>query len=272
MSKSSYRNFSGDAAELYEQVFVPAIATPVSVELMGASKLVPGERVLDVACGTGLIARLAAAIVGPEGSVTGVDLAPDMVEVARTIDAGGGAPIEWREGDAAALPFADESFDVVLCQMGIMFMDDVETALTEMMRVLSPGGRIVLNTPGRMQPAFAVMQQAISDQLDPALGGFVAKVFSMPDPVGLGDLLRRCGFAEVESRLYTADLDLPGPRDFLWEYIDITPMGPLVAGAPDAAKEAMERQVVEGWEPLLVDGRARFAQPMVLAVGVRPAR
>ena len=91
MTTVSYRNFTGTGAENYQRYFVPAIATPVSVDLLRTADLQPGERVLDVACGTGLIARLAAEQVGPTGSVTGVDIAPDMIDVAKATPAPVGA-------------------------------------------------------------------------------------------------------------------------------------------------------------------------------------
>jgi 2-polyprenyl-3-methyl-5-hydroxy-6-metoxy-1,4-benzoquinol methylase len=82
MTSVTYRSFTGTAAENYERYFAPAIATPVSAGLLTAAALQPGERVLDVACGTGLIARVAAERVGRNGSVTGIDITPDMIDVA----------------------------------------------------------------------------------------------------------------------------------------------------------------------------------------------
>ena len=89
--------------------------------------------------------------------MTGVDLAPDMIAVAKTVPAGG-APITWQEADAASLPLPDELYDVALCQMGLMFMEDRAAALREAHRVLTPGGRIVINTPGRIHPLFETME------------------------------------------------------------------------------------------------------------------
>jgi ubiquinone/menaquinone biosynthesis C-methylase UbiE len=268
MTRATYRHYSGTAAELYQSFFVPAIATPVSHELLRAAALRPGERVLDVACGTGVVTRAAAEQVGPTGAVTGIDIAPDMLAVAEAVPAGG-APISWQEADAASLPLPDELYDVGLCQMGLMFMDDRAGVLHELRRVLAPGGRVVVNTPGRIQPLFEVMERAIADNLDPALGAFVSAVFSLHDPSALADLLRQAGFSDVTAKEYTATFDLPGPVDFLWNYIDLTPMGPIVSEAPDAARTAMERQVVEAWTPSVVGGRLPVEQPMALASGVR---
>ena len=269
MTSATYRHYSGTAAQLYESFFVPAIAAPVSVELLRRAELKPGARVLDVACGTGVVTRAAAEQVGPTGSVTGIDIAPDMIAVAKTIPAGG-APITWEEADAASLPLPGAFSDVGLCQMGLMFMEDQAGALGELHRVLRPGGRVVINTPGRIQPLFSAMERAIAQNLDPALGAFVSAVFSMHDPSVLAKGLHRAGFADVESKEYTATFDLPGPAEFLWNYINLTPMGPLVADAPEDAKAAMEHQIVEAWTPSLVNGRIRVEQPMALAWGVRP--
>ena len=265
----SYRDLTGTAAENYERYFVPAIGTPASADLLRAAELKPGERVADVACGTGVVARLAAAQVGPTGSVVGVDLAPDMIEVARSVPTSAGPAIDWQVGDAEELPLDDASCDVVLCQMGLMFMADQPAAVAEMRRVLVPGGRVVVSTPGRIQPPFELMEHAIVEHLDPELGGFVRAVFAMPDPEVVGGLLRDAGFRDVAASEETTALDLPDPASFLWQYINLSPMAPFVDPAPEAAKVAMEEQVVATWEPFVVDGRTRFDQPIVVARGTR---
>ncbi len=262
----SYRTFTGTGAENYQRYFVPAIATPVAGDLLRTAELRAGERVADIACGTGVVTRLAAEQVGPTGTVTGVDVAPDMIDVAKATPSSG-AHIEWHVADAAALPIPDASVDAVLCQMGLMFMEDRTGALAEMRRVLAPGGRIVVNTPGAIQPTFELMEQAITEHINPDLGGFVRAVFSMHDPDVLADLLRGAGLHDVEVTVSPATLQLPGPAEFLWQYINLTPMGPFVAEASDDAKAAMEAQVVESWQPFVVDGRTPVEQPMVIASG-----
>jgi 2-polyprenyl-3-methyl-5-hydroxy-6-metoxy-1,4-benzoquinol methylase len=267
MTTASYRNFTGTGAENYQRYFVPAIATPVSAGLLDVAALHEGERVLDVACGTGVIARLAAAQVGNTASVTGVDVAPDMIDIAKATPVAGGADIDWHVSDAASLPLADGSYDVVLCQMALMFMEDRAAALAEMHRVLAPGGRVVVNTPGAIQPVFELMEQAIVQHISPELGGFVRAVFSMHDPEALVTLLQGSGLRDVSATVSTATLRLPTPAEFLWQYVNLTPMGPFVAEAPETAQAAMERQVVESWQPFVVDGETRVEQPMVIAFG-----
>lgn len=270
MSTATYRSsFSGTAAENYQRYFVPTIATAVSAELLRTADLKAGERVVDVACGTGLIARLAAERVGPTGSVTGVDIADEMIDVAKSVEAVAEPRIDWHVADAKALPLPDESYDVATCQMGLMFMEDRSGALGEIRRVLVPGGRIVVNTPGRIQPVFQHMEEAIVEHIDPDLGVFVHAVFSMHDPEMLTSLLGDAGFQDVSAAETIATLRLPAPAEFLWQYINLTPMGSFVAQASEAARSAMEQQVVERWQPFVVDGGIVVEQPMIVATGRR---
>jgi ubiquinone/menaquinone biosynthesis C-methylase UbiE len=268
MSTATYRSsFSGTAAENYQRYFVPTIATAVSEELLRTADLKTGERVVDIACGTGLIARLAAERVGPTGSVTGVDVAAEMIDVARSVAAVPEPRIEWHVADAKALPLPDESCDVATCQMGLMFMEDRSGALAETRRVLVPGGRIVVNTPGRIQPLFEQLEEAIVQHIDADLGVFVRAVFSMDQPEMLASLLNDAGFNEVSAVETNATLRLPAPVEFLWQYIHLTPMGPFVAKASDEARSAMEQQVVERWQPYVADGGMVVEQPMIVATG-----
>lgn len=269
MSTVSYRDFTGTAAENYQRYFVPSIATPVSAGLLDTADLREGERVLDVACGTGVIARLAAERIGPSGTVTAIDVSPDMIHVARSISPAASPAIEWHVGDASSLPFDDGAFDAVLCQLGLMFMADRAAAVAEMCRVLAPGGRVVVSTPGSIQPPFVVLEQAVVEHISADLGGFVRAVFSMHDPDAVAGLLRDAGLRDVRSSASPVPLRLPAPAEFLWQYINVTPMGPFVAKASEAARAAMERQAVEAWQRDVVDGTLRVDQPMVVAVGRR---
>lgn len=129
-----------EAAAVYEDLFVPALFQEWANRVADAARLKPGDRVLDVACGTGVLARAAAARVSPGGSVVGLDVNPGMLSVAARVAPG----IEWRQGAAESIPYEDSSFNAVVSQFGLMFFSDRQAALREMVRVLAPGGHLAV--------------------------------------------------------------------------------------------------------------------------------
>ena len=266
MSSVSYRHFTGTAAENYQRDFVPLIATPVSKDLLRMADLQPGEHVLDVACGTGHVTRAAAERVGDTGTVTGIDIAPDMIEVAKSVPVPAGASVEWQISDAAALPIPDASADVALCQMGLMFMEDRPAAVAEMRRVLEPSGRLVINTPGRIPPFFEALERATrrADQRRSRRlrqRGLLACTTPMTSPVCFaGPDCVTC-----PRSVLTTTLRLPAPAEFLWQYIGLTPMAAFIEQAPRAAKSALERQFVDEAQEHVVDGVTVVDLPMVVA-------
>ncbi|SEV99553.1 Ubiquinone/menaquinone biosynthesis C-methylase UbiE [Aliiroseovarius sediminilitoris] len=230
----------------YERYFVSAIGQPIAEDLIAAAQLQPGEQVLDVACGTGIVARLAARHVAPTGTVTGADINPGMIAEAKR--ACEDFPnIDWHEADAAALPMPDDSFDVVLCQMGLQFFPAKLPTLKEMRRVLRPGGRVLVNTPGPMPALFSVIRDAVSRYVGPKSAGFLDAVFSVHDPDEYTELLRSAGFRHMNVRRAEKALELPPPGDFLWQYLQSTPIGADVFNKTDADERAtLEAHVRKG--------------------------
>ncbi|MGB8608876.1 methyltransferase domain-containing protein [Bradyrhizobium sp.] len=145
MNQQGQWQVAGSAPEVYERELVPAVFgawAPILVELAEPR---PSERVLDVACGTGVVARIAATRVGPTGTVVGIDLNPGMLSLARSLvsrDSRSGGQLQWQEASADKLPFPDGSFNVVYCQLGLQFFADRPAALREMRRVLGTEGRL----------------------------------------------------------------------------------------------------------------------------------
>ncbi len=167
------------AAEVYEEFFVPALFGAWAAPLCDRACLRQGKGVLDVACGTGVLARGAEKRVGPTGSVAGLDPSPGMLAVACRR-----APlIEWHAGTAERLPFEDRSFDAVLCQFGLMFFEDRARGLREMWRVLRPGGRLVVAVWDRIEhaPGYA----ALASLLHHLFGAEAER--ALHAPFGLGD-------------------------------------------------------------------------------------
>lgn len=249
----SFKQQSGNAAENYERYFVPTIGRPFATAWLDAAGLQPGERVLDVACGTGVVTRLAAERVGPNGAVAGLDINPAMLAVARTVPSSGPS-IEWHEASAESLPLADGSFDVVLSSLGLQFVPDKASALREMRRVLAPHGRLAIATVGPTPPLFAILEQALARHVKPEVAAFMRAVFSLHEPQELEKLASGAGFRDVEVRSKALTLTLPGAAEFLWQYVHSTPLATAVAQIDDVGRAALERDVVTGWRSFVKDG------------------
>jgi ubiquinone/menaquinone biosynthesis C-methylase UbiE len=240
---------------------VPAIGAPVARDLIEVAALRPGERVLDVACGTGVVTRLAAERVGREGTIAGSDISRDMLAVARA-SAPPEASIAWYETGAEAMPLADAAFDVVLCQMGLQFFSNKLAALREMARVLAPGGRLVLNVPGPTPRLLSIMADGLSRTVGDKAASFVHLVFSLHDPDELRSLFVGAGFRDVQIQTAQRTLRLPPPEQFLWQYLHSTPLIQAVAKLDDGRREALERYVCGRWMEHVVDGALELSVPM----------
>lgn len=148
-------------SELYDTYWVPSVLAGFAREL--AERVTPGERVLDLACGTGLVAAQVAARAGPSTRVVGLDPSADFLQTARAKPLPG-APIEWIEGSAEYLPFERASFDVVLCHQGLQYVADREQTFREVKRVLRPGGRLHAGVWAKAadQPAFGFFEESLA--------------------------------------------------------------------------------------------------------------
>ncbi len=262
--QNSFRHFSGSAPENYERFFVPVIAAPLATNLIDIATLRVGERVLDVACGTGVVARLAAERVGATGTVAGIDLNPGMLEVARSVTPPS-MVVEWHQSSAEAMPLPDEAFDVVLCQLGLQFMPDKPAALREMKRVLAPGGRLIINVAGPKPRVMAILAEALAHHINPEISAFVDMVFSLHDPGELQHLISGAGFREVAIQSDTWTLRLPAPEEFLWQYVESTPLADAVAQVDDPTRAALERDVVAKWQAFAEDGTLTLQVGVVVA-------
>ena len=171
-------------AEIYEEQFVPALFRPFAGAVADAAHIESSSRVLDVACGTGALTAVAAQRAGASGSVFGLDCNAAMLTVARRKP----LAVQWIEGCAEVLPFADGEFDAVVSQFGLMFFDDRAQALREMQRVLRPGGRLAVAVCDAVEhsPGYA----ALAGLLLRLFGRRVADAFRAPFAIGDPELLR----------------------------------------------------------------------------------
>lgn len=202
------------AAEMYQQHLVPTMFVPWARVLVKRAGLRAGEQVLDVACGTGAVARQAAEVVGRGGRVAALDLNPAMLAVARTVPHPEGAGIAWHRGSAQDLPFADETFDAVCCQQGLQFFPDPALALREMRRVLAPGGRTALLVSQAIErnPLYHHLNEAARRRLGvPAY----AAPFALGEAERLQELLRGAGFQRTEVWPETLQVRFPSAEQFV---------------------------------------------------------
>lgn len=259
---SLYEEYAASAAENYERHFVPAIGEPVARHLVDAARPAPGERVLDIACGTGVATRLAAEAVGHDGTVVGLDANPDMLEIARNVSPDS---IEWRVAPAEDMAVPDASFDLAMCSMGLQFFADKDRALRETHRVLAPGGRIVWGTPGPAPPLFVAIDAALTNHLGPGASMFVHTVFSLHDADEALVLMETADFSHVDVASVTVQLRVPPPAEFLWQYVRSTPLAAAAAELGEHQRAALESEVVARCAPF-VDGDASLMELGLLIV------
>jgi ubiquinone/menaquinone biosynthesis C-methylase UbiE len=240
MTTDNQWQLSGNAAERYERVLVPVIFAPWAAALVDLAGLRTGERVLDVACGTGVVARLAARHVGPTGHVTGLDLNRGMLDVARTLPrAPEAAPVAWVEGSAQAMGLPDASFDVVLCQQGIQFFPDRAAALREMRRVLVPGGRVLLSVWQGPTPYTTATWNAAERHLGTDVATALRTGRPIEDPEPLRQLLVQVGFRDVDVHARARTGRLPAAGDFVVRHLAATPAASALKAVSDDVRRAI---------------------------------
>jgi SAM-dependent methyltransferase len=208
-------NFQGQiaAATSYEELFVPSLFKQWVPLVLNFVNVQPGHRVLDVACGTGILAREAASMVGPSGYTAGLDIAEGMLEVARRI-----APaIDWKQGPSDALPFPDQSFDAVVSQFGLMFFPDREKSLREMLRVLVPGGQLAVAVFDSLNniPAYADEVALLERSAGKKAADALRAPFVLGKKEGLIQLAKESGISNAKVTTHSGMAKFPSVRSLV---------------------------------------------------------
>ena len=245
--------FSSDAVpDGYERYLVPAVFEPWSEVLLDVVGIAPGSRVLDIASGTGVVARAAARRAGGGGLVVASDVSGPMLARAASIGApDGAAPIEYVDASADALPFDDGSFDVVLCQQGLQFFPARAAAVGEMRRVLRPGGvaGVAVWASGHPLEPFGVYgdELAGTGAEPPFPGAFESETFTMGVDV-VRSLLVEAGFSRVGAEVVELEVSWPDAGSAAAGVLG-TPFGPLVHALPPDQRKRFETQLEKQFAP-----------------------
>jgi SAM-dependent methyltransferase len=238
-------------AESYERYFVPALFEPCATRLVELTRPRPGERVLDLACGTGIVARRVAPIVAPGSAVTALDINPLMLEVARSAAAAEGATIDFREGNAEQLPFDDHSFDLVTCQHAFQFFPDPAAVAREIARVLVPGGRVAIATWQGLDehPFYKQLDVAMTRRF--GISG-VGQIFSFGDADRLRSLLSSASIEDGAVQPMSIVSTFPDAAAFLAMEIDIDVAAvPSMQQISESERSAITAELREEMEPAL---------------------
>jgi SAM-dependent methyltransferase len=240
---------SVEAAEAYEARFVPAIFGEWAPHLVDSAGVAPGQAVLDVACGTGVVARTAADRLGGRGRVVGLDLNEGMLAVARRLR----PDIEWRQGDAAELPFDAGSFDVVLCQSALMFFPDRAGALREMARVATAGGTVAVQVWDRLeaQEGYGAMYGALSEHLGREAMVLESSYWALGDLGLLRSLLGAAGLRVTGTRTRVGTVRFGSAAEAVATEIEATPLAERIS--QDAYRRLLAA-ASEALRPFVVDG------------------
>lgn len=259
-------------ADLYESYFVPGMFRPLSRALLPLAAARSGDRVLDLACGTGIIARQLAPVVGAQGRVVALDLRPGMLDAASKLTVPYGAPIEWVQGDATKLDFADGAFDIVVCQQGLQFFPDKQAALAEVKRVLRPGGRVViacwepLDQQTMWHEVLAVEIRHFGQLGLPTTDAVMP--FSLGDAAELRRLMEAAGLRDVAIETKAIEADFPAAGLIEVSMNAYAAVMPQIASEPAAFKSFVDA-VVRDTDEILArftrDGRARFTMKSLVA-------
>jgi ubiquinone/menaquinone biosynthesis C-methylase UbiE len=238
---------AGHSAAEYDDFLVPAMFTPFAESLLERAGVQPDSRVLDVACGTGAVARIAARLAGAGGAVTAIDLGEPTLAIARSRRSErGAAPIEYRRSDAEELPFAESIFDVAVCQQGLQFFPDRPRALAEMRRVLKAGGRLAIATWTDIAGSpLGAVADALARHVSTEAGAVMHSPFALHSGEDLHRLVAAAGFREIVVEAETKQCTWASHSDFALRAIAAGPIAPLLAAAPEDARHAVNQEVAE---------------------------
>ena len=246
---------SAHAAKIYEEFYIPGLFAQWPPRIIDAAHIVAGQRVLDVACGTGVLAQAVANRVGPSGSTVGVDINEGMLSIAREKR----PAVEWRNAPAEGLPFDDSSFDSVVSQFGLMYFTDRKLALTEMMRVLKPGGTLAIAVWDKLEncPGYDIEEQLFIRVLGDEFAD--ESPYSLGDTQKLNELFASAGIFDAQIQTHIGTARFASIEE--WIYTDVNGWTADDAVEGDDYDRLLREAKKDLAQFLMPDGTVVFATP-----------
>jgi ubiquinone/menaquinone biosynthesis C-methylase UbiE len=268
MNAQSGFQVSDSAAQMYEKYATLFMGQCVP-DLLAIAALQSGERVLDLACGTGVVARHAATKVGRAGQVTGLDINAGMLATARTMPPESGAVINWVEGSATGMSLPNASFDVILCQQGLQFFPDRDAALREMLRVLVPGGRIALSVWKSPSP----YNDAVGEAFERFTSAEIATKYRasrvVPNAEALHHMIVAAGFRAVEVRPRTVIIHQPAIETFVIGHLSGGPVSGAIDALGEEGRTAFATQIKTALQPYAEGDGVSYPEEINIATALK---
>ena len=268
MAEQERWQVSGSAAQKYER-FVASWFAPWATDLVAAAGVQAGWRVLDAACGTGVVTRAAAPVVGPGGEIVATDLNEGMLDEAQQhrVD---GAAVQWRVADATALPFSAGEFDAVLCQQGLQFVPDKAAAVAEMRRVLRSDGVAAVSVWAGLgeNPYIAALVDGLSRHLSAEAGATMAAPSGFGDASALEGLFVDAGFAEVSVSSVSRDREPSPAAEAIAGNLAALPIAEQVLAMSESDRSAMLEDIVNLLDPYVDAGQLVAPSTSNIAIAI----
>jgi SAM-dependent methyltransferase len=246
MPEKNTFHLSTNAAESYERQKVPAIFAPMAEATLKAISLPQRAHVLDVACGTGVVARSVASRLAEPSKIVGADLNPAMVEIARQIVSNDTHEFEFVTAPAETMPFDDGVFDFVFCQHGLQFFPDKPAALAEMRRVIKVGGKLNITCWSAIPPFFQVVRDVLGSHLGADAAKTAVAPFVWNDGAHIQSLIGAAGFDCPIPLQLNVDRKMSGSPEAMREELLATPNEPALLDAGENTIDTIVLEILEG--------------------------
>ena len=269
MNQPNAFQLSKGAAETYENQRVPAIFGPMAEATLDAISLPSGGDILDVACGTGVMARSVATRLAKPSRIVGCDLNSAMIDVAKMVEPRSEHKFEWIAASAQSMPLDDASIDMAFCQHGLQFFPDKSAALQEIRRILVPSARLVITCWSAIPPFFQIVAEALRNHLGEDPAATAVKPFIWNDRAVIYRLLAGNGYTVVEEKILPVIRRLPADRETMRNEILATPNEDALRVAGDRLIDQIAEEILEGVSSFLEGNMLALPQESHLFVCAR---